>query len=71
MRARPIDVWSQRAVVLWNSDSAVEGVSSFVGVLTGPVGGFLEGTILVILPVVCDLLVKRVVQVGSGHEHHD
>ena len=38
---------------------------SVVGKLYGPFAGFLNGTVLVVLPVVCDGLIQRVVHVGG------
>jgi len=42
--------------------------NSVVGVLKGPLLGLLESTFLILLPVVSDLLVKGIIEVGSGHK---
>jgi hypothetical protein len=45
--------------------------SSLGGVLQGPLLGLLDGSLLVLLPVVSDLLVQGVVQVWQRHQGLD
>ena len=49
----------------------LQSVRSDVGVLLGPLTSLLNGSVLVLLPVVSHGLVKGVIDVGSRHEGLD
>ena len=53
------------------SNSTATDVYSVVGVLLGPLLGFLDGLSFVVLPVVGDGLVQGVVAVWSRHQSLD
>lgn len=57
--------------ILLRSNVAVSRARSVVGVSGGPLAGFLNGTVFVVLPVLSHGLVEGVFAVGGRHQGLD
>lgn len=63
--------WIDGLINLGALSTAQASVCSLGGVLESPLLGLLDGTFLVLLPVVSDLLIQGVVQVWERHQGLD
>lgn len=53
------------------SHATTSDVCSVVGILLGPLFGLLDSFALVVFPVFCDCLIKRIITVRGRHESLD